>query len=255
MRILPPRTLPPEEPIRRRHCPAPLERGWAAYRDCLRWDFGFTCAFCLLHDNDLYGGLPGEGLGGSTVEHRAARSADPSSESAYENCFYACRLCNRARSFLPISTAEARLLDPTSDRWGTHFNLAGDQLSPAEGDPDAAYTHRAYQLDDPRKVIRRRARRTWIETQLQHLNDLTGEIAKLLPLADSALRRDLDEFAEVLLTIRAVRADVRRALGALAIYRAIPADAPSDCRCSPPQDYSLPEWLELQTFTLPDDVV
>lgn len=66
MKILPPVTLPPRQPTTRRHEPKAAfgAEGYQAYRACLRWEFGFTCSFCLMHEADLTGGRAVEGLGG-----------------------------------------------------------------------------------------------------------------------------------------------------------------------------------------------
>src|SRR5437879_2619929 len=97
--MLPPQTHPPNEPIRRRHSPPRL--AYEEYRSCLRWEFGFTCAFCLLHEADFVEeGARGTGL--MWIEHHVAQSADPALVDTYENCFYACRYCNGARRIAPV---------------------------------------------------------------------------------------------------------------------------------------------------------
>jgi 5-methylcytosine-specific restriction endonuclease McrA len=253
LKILPPQTRPPAKPTTRRHRPPPAGR-WTDYRPCLRWDFGFTCALCLLHESDLYGG-PGEGLGGTTVEHRVARSKDASRQNDYENCLYACRFCNRSRAALPLWDGGARLLDPTRDAWSQHFLAGDDRLSPVEGDAAAEYTHRAYELDDPRKVARRQARRELLSDRLFLASHLEAESAELLRLADLFRPKDLLRFGRTLELLRSLRADARRALGDLKRYAAIPVDAPLRCRCPEPGTESLPEELERQTFEVPDDLV
>ncbi len=251
MRVLPPATRPPKAPIPRRHRPRPARR-WGEYRSCLRWDFGFTCAFCLLHEADVYGGLPGEGLGGTTVEHVIARSADASLAAEYENCVYACRWCNRSRSAHPTEHNGARLLDPTRDAWGDHFVAAADTLVPADGDTDALATHRAYALDDPRKVGRRRVRRELVSDRLRLIARQGAELTLLLRLADPLRRRDPGRFGRVIREIRALRDDARRALRDLRRYEALPLDAPKPCRCPPPSEFLLPEYLDRQLVEVPD---
>jgi 5-methylcytosine-specific restriction endonuclease McrA len=252
LKILPPQTRPPAKPTARRHRPRPAGR-WTDYRSCLRWDFGFTCALCLLHEADLYGGQHGEGLGGTTVEHRVARSEDASRENEYENCLYACRFCNRSREARPLARDGARLLDPTRDTWSRHFEASGDRLEPADRDADAAYTHRAYELDDSRKTERRRSRRELVTDRLLLLTDLEEEVAELLRLSDLLRTRDLSSFGRALDRLRSIRADTRRALGDLARYAAaVPADAPGSCRCPAPGQRSLPEELDRQTIEIPD---
>jgi len=251
LKALPPQILPPRKPTTRRHVPRPARR-WSSYRSCLRWDFGFLCPFCLLHEADLYGGLPGEGLGGTTVEHRITRNADPAQESDYANCLYACRFCNRSRSVSPLWASGARLLDPSRDPWGDHFEAVVDHLRPIAGDLDADYTHRAYDLDDPRKVARRQARRQLVNDRLALLSDLGSELVCLLDLAEGLRLRDFQKFARVLQEIQQIRSAALRALDDLKRYLVIPADAPARCRCQGRVLLSLPEELERQTIEVPD---
>ena len=253
MKILPPVTRPPDTPITRRHLPRPA-RHWSAYRSCLRWDFGFTCALCLIHEADLYGGHLGEGLGGTTTEHRTPRSADPGRANDYDNCLYACRLCNTARGNRPERHQGTRLLDPTEDAWSLHFLAADDLLRPADGDAAAAYTHLAYDLDDPRKTERRLARRALVNDRLLLLRDLETIIAEQLELADSLRQKDLESFGRVLQRIRSIRLEARRALGDLKRYAVVPADAPRQCRCGASGDRSLPAELDCQAIEVPETV-
>lgn len=93
MKILPPETHLPSAPLRRQHLPEPAS--YSEYRQCLRWEFGFSCAFCLLHEADLIeNGIEGTGFMG--IEHRVTRSSAPTQEDAYGNCYYACRFCFRS---------------------------------------------------------------------------------------------------------------------------------------------------------------
>jgi hypothetical protein len=239
----------------RRHRPRAAGDRWASFRACLRWDFGFTCALCLLHEADLWGGQLGEGLGGTTVEHHVARSADPSRTGDYLNCIYACRLCNQSRSAAPHLSEGIRLLDPTRDAWARHFRTVGDLLQPAPSDPAAVYTHACYELDDQRKVERRQARRELLTDRLPLLAVLEVELAESLRLADRLRQRDLRRFAEVLQRISTIRADVRRSLRDVARYLAIPRDAPSACRCGDASHHSLPNAFERQLHEVPDRVL
>src|SRR5262245_33908467 len=116
--ILPPRTAPAAAALDRRHTPKP--GAYRRYRSCLRWEFGFSCAFCLTHESDLLAhGAEGWGLTG--VEHLHAQSNNPTGEQVddYRNCYYACRLCNGSKGDQPIVDALGRrLLDPCDDAWG-----------------------------------------------------------------------------------------------------------------------------------------
>ncbi len=242
MNVLPPRALPPAEPLTRRHRPKPIQ-DWAEYRRCLRWDFGFTCAFCLLHEADFFFGQPGEGLGVMTVEHRILKRDDPSLAGVYENCLYACRLCNLARGTKDLETPEARLLDPTEDPWAWHFEALGSSLRPKPGDADARYTFEAYDLDNESKTSRRQARRELIEDRLKLLSRIEEKLALLLDLADEVRSTDAEIFREAWREISDLRQQARRARGDLSFYQAVPPDAPRDCRCQPPRDLTLPQSL------------
>ncbi len=200
----------------------------------------------------MYGGQPGEGLGGTTVEHRIPRSSDTSAENDYGNCLYACRFCNRSRSTKPVRQGDVRLLDPTRVAWSEHFTAAGARLRPFEEDADADYTHAAYQLDDPRKVERRRVRNELVRDRLRLLARLGDEITELLRLADAARRRHPRRFSTILKEIRVLQHDTRRALKDLEKYAAVPGDAPRRCRCHASRALSLPDELERQTIDIPD---
>lgn len=193
-------------------------------------------------------------MGGTTVEHWIPRSEDASKKGSYENCLYACRFCNRSRSALPTRRRGARLLDPTRDAWAEHFGLEEDRLEAFRGDADAAYTHELYELDDPRKTIRRRLRRELITDRLTLLARLETEVTGLLGAASILLRRDPSKLGEILEEIREIRASARRALQDLSRYAAIPTDAPRTCRCPSPPAFALPDELEPQTIEIPDSI-
>ncbi len=188
-------------------------------------------------------------MAGTTVEHWALKSQEPDLAGDYSNCLYACRMCNRSRGTQELWADSGRLLNPTETAWGDHFTLSEDRLEPLPGDGDAAYTHRVYDLDDPRKTTRRRIRRELISDRLDALRVLV-EIADLLRLADS-LRREDTVFENVLQAIRRLRRNALHALKDLERYAAVPADAPTTCRCETGDHLTLPQPLAGQTFELP----
>lgn len=83
--LLPFSTSPWAAPLERRHHPPqPSGRfGYQRFRPCLRWEFGFSCAFCLLHevDFDAYGS---ERSGQMSIEHHVAADQDDSLINVYE---------------------------------------------------------------------------------------------------------------------------------------------------------------------------
>jgi hypothetical protein len=251
MRILPPVIKPPLGPIIRRHKPRPAtgQFGYRAYRPCLRWDFGFTCPYCLLHEVDFLRCGRAEGSGLTTAEHLILRSVAPERINDYDNCLYCCRYCNTARSTRPVEAYGCRLLDPTHDSWATYFSAENDCLLPRANDPNAQYTHESYDLDDPRKVAMRHFRRMLIENHLGFLQRGLALRARLLELAES--RQDSPEVVFVLLrSARELRHAMLHAIDDLKGYPVVPFDAALRCRCETADHCCLPPYLQNQTREL-----
>jgi hypothetical protein len=222
MRFLPPLTQPRTLPIRRRH--KPRRGAFKVYRPCLRWEFGFTCAFCLLHEADIcpVGGARGSGL--FTIEHGRPQSLAGRLAHRYGNCFYACRYCNEARKAKPNRNAKGeRLLNPCTDSWSENFIVDGDQLLPRNA--NASYTAEAYNLNDPRKRAFRRHRLKLHEEYLElakGVRQLPAEIAKARGKRQTELLDLLLGYADAW----------RKAAEDLAPYTLVPRDKDDACRCS-----------------------
>lgn len=243
MKILPPETSPPDHPIQRRHEPtfSAGRRGYQSYRDCLRWEFGFSCIFCLLHEADLavYGV---EGLGIMGVEHFVPVSLDADAVNDYENCFYACRLCNGARASVPVTDGQHRLLNACMDSLAEHFEAANDQLLPKSDDRDAIHTASTYDLNDPRKSRLRKLRREMLSECLDLLQDGPTRVKILIGLSEK--HNDVD----ILDAARDLQRCIQIAATEVLKYAAIPVDAPQGCRCEEQENTALPEWLDQQTI-------
>jgi 5-methylcytosine-specific restriction endonuclease McrA len=155
MKILPPSTQPWSEVLVRRHQPLRNFRA-ERRRQCLRWEFGFTCAFCLTHESDLaFCGAEGTGL--TAIEHFVPRSVDPGRLHDYSNLFYICYSCNRARGRQPVEEKLGRrLLNPCEAVWAAHFERVGNRLEPL--DENARYTEKLYKLNSGAKMQIRAAR-------------------------------------------------------------------------------------------------
>jgi len=202
--LVPATILPPDEAFARRHLPASV-KNYALFRGCLRWEFGFTCAICLLHERDImaYGV---EGWGTMTVEHMIARTQDPNLTGSYANLLYVCRLCNQSRSDTDVFSVDGqRLLDPTRDIWADHFRVSGDKLEPL--DSDAEYTEEVYAINEPRRRKLRRLRRERVKVW-DDLLQAGNSVTKLLKLYPRAW---------------------------------IPEDYPRDCRCRQTMAQRLPD--------------
>lgn len=220
---------------------APADGEYARFRQCLRWEFGFTCSFCLTHEADLAEhGVEGWAL--TWIEHVVPQSVDSTKAGEYENCRYSCRLCNGARRARPnVSEANERLLDPHATPWARHFLLDDSSLKARAGDVDATYTAATYQLDDPRKSQMRRHRRDTLSAALEVVAHHPGLERRLLEYAtvetQPAKRALLLESVQHLALLR------RQAMADLTRFAAVPSDA-EDCSCDEPE--ALPEWLECQ---------
>ncbi len=248
MKILPQRTLPPHAKIDRRHNPrkASGRFGYRAFRACLRWEFGFTCAFCLLHESDFteYGA---EGFGFMGIEHFSPVSADPKQAGSYANCFYCCRFCNENRwKTPPVDPLGSKLLNPCTHVWGSHFFVAEDHLLPVEADSDAVYTAVAYDLNDPRKREMRRARQERLDECLALLEDGPGLIASALAACRRARTRQ--EAVALLAVAARLRKEILRTIKGTLRHAAAPMDADRSCRCGTTENHVLPGWLEMQTL-------
>lgn len=230
MLILTPTTEPPKAPFRRAHAP-PTQADHAKYRPCLRWDFGFYCAFCLLHERDFFT-LGVEGLRLYWIEHFRPQSDATASEEErrrYSNCYYACSLCNHARGTEPLEDGGVTLLDPNTDAWGDHFDLVDDRFVANQDDRRARRTDLgAYDLNDEKKVGLRKLRRTTIDGNMRVLEHGPARIESLLQAAseNTAARGDLLREAEEW------RDHISRAWETLKMYGALPDDRPTECACS-----------------------
>lgn len=247
LEIVPLMTRPPATPRSQRHKPKSA-KNYVRYRACLRWDAGFTCCFCLVHESDLApGGV--EKTAQTSIEHLEPQVHAPHLSSVYENCAYACRYCNSARGKLPtIHASGARLLHPWREAWGAHFQLHDDRLEPThrgEAGRDALYTVEVYQINDPARVqLRRNRRRLLLDRILLFKHDIAA-------LEELATRQSTPEDRLRLLRLAQELAGSRKvALEELRRRTAIPADAPTRCRCDSEEHHTLPPGTEVLRVTV-----
>jgi hypothetical protein len=178
------------------------------------------------------------------VEHFLRKVPDqhPEARNLYNNCFHACRYCNRARGTAANVDADGnRLLNPGEDVWEIAFEVSGGEIRPQPGNGDAKYTCEIYAFNEPTKVLLRRRRQETIEEclaladrqEMQALQDelLSGsaaavDAAKKLWEAHNRARKDLRQFA------------------------AVPWDADRACRCHSTEHHSLHAVLDEQTLEI-----
>jgi len=224
-------TALPAHSIARAHHPV---GEYETFRACARWEFAFHCAFCWLHESDLCeSGIERTGL--TWLEHLIPRSEDDSRADDYGNVAYSCRFCNASRARRRVVDAQGRrLLDPCTTAWAVRFRREQWRLVPATGDPDADYTHEAYNLDDPRKRELRAARGRIIEEANDVLRDVPGLLSQL---AGNAIPDAIQLAATLGDVLDRAKRDLRR-------YRAVPQDAPGRCRCG--HENTLPTFVAIQ---------
>jgi HNH endonuclease len=228
-RILPSIACLQTAPIERRHAPvshAAHERGYERFRPCLRWEFSFSCAFCLLHECQVcHGGALSSAQ--FWIEHLEPQSERSDLRNVYSNVVYACRRCNLSRRARPRGDAQGRrLLDPCRDAWAEHFRAEDDQLRALT--PDAGYTAETYDVNGPAKVALRRERREAVDEALHVLATVPALLEQLMagigfrPGHEQRLRLEVAE------QLHKALAAARRTLLQLS---AIPEDASNDCAC------------------------
>jgi hypothetical protein len=110
----------PEDVAGRQHGP----RGYShyeAYRDWLRDEFAFRCAYCLMRETWL------RGMKGFQIDHCVAQAEDRGHRLDYDNLVYTCPWCNRAKSGVQIP-------NPTEVAYGKALSVNQDGTIRARND-------------------------------------------------------------------------------------------------------------------------
>lgn len=177
---------------------------------------------------------------------------DRSQTDEYANCFYTCKFCNRARGAAPlVNAAGQRLLDPCSTVWSARFIRQGDELLPVPQDPDAARTHRVYDIDDPRKRAMRQSREDILTGALRALRECPPLIAQLLGAAGAPGSKR----TEFLHAARLLHEMMLRARRDLARFSVPPPDSDPTCSCPSSAACSLPAFLVAQLMEVSEDAL
>lgn len=246
--VLPYPAVVPPQPWHRRHQPmqAPdSKRGYEVYRTCLRWEFAFSCPFCLLHEVQI---AP-KGATGSALfwlEHIELQSQRSDLINVYSNLVYACRSCNRARKITPRQDAKSRrLLDPGSDAWTRHFTWEGFTLSPKTD--DGTYTKETYDLNSPAKVALREELAIAISDASELLQYGPQMLADLMEnIRSLSGGRQATRFR----LVSKLHRDIRNARATLLMLGPIPHDASQRCRCNTTDFHEVPSWLSQALLTI-----
>lgn len=232
-----------------RHSP-PSRNGYSEYRQCARWDFGFSCAFCLVHESDiLLFSESLEELKRETIEHKILQSDDRDASYQYTNCFYACFWCNRVdrwKTPLVRESDNATLLDPVSTPWASVYSRSGSRLTLiATESIDAVYTDKTYNPNNPKKVFFRKTRDDYIQSHTEQIKACALSISENL----NCLRMAIPESARLSLkrSNKALLKQIRIHFDLLVKIAPIPSDQnKNDCICRPQAHQTLPSFLESQ---------
>lgn len=113
--------------IVRRENPTPTKRikDYRRYRECLREDFGWRCAYCMIHEN-----THSDGRHGFDIDHFKPRAKDGPVD-AYANLYWSCKWCNSLKhDHWPSEDDKAidmRFADPCAEHdYGNHFTEEAD---------------------------------------------------------------------------------------------------------------------------------
>lgn len=242
-----PRIPPYDTPFRRRHRPGPVKGsdGYQDFTPCLRWEFGFTCPFCLLHQAELTGSseVPLQGSALSWVEHLRLKSRYPELANDYDNCYLSCRFCNNGRGdrYPHVRQDGLRLLDPCRDAWALHFERRDDELVPLT--ERGRYTLEVYRLNDVHRQRRR-------QTRVRAIRDTPRKIREALHLLreiESGPDRRSEGAQKTSVFLRRLIPELQQQWTVtLERFEAVPADAPEVCHCGTRDHHSLPDNLRLE---------
>ena len=94
----------PDSPLERRHSPQGY-RNPESYRDWLRDEFSFRCAFCLVREKWVPGGFH--------LDHFIPRSRSPERSDDYDNLLYCCGTCNLFKNDIELPDPTIHLLGST----------------------------------------------------------------------------------------------------------------------------------------------
>jgi len=129
----------PAKAHKRRHGPAGYTN-YHSYKEWLRDDFVFRCAFCLLRER----WYP-NGQASFSVDHLIPQSLDKSKACDYENLLYACLSCNSLKRDL------CDIPDPSLEAYGAHLQTNDDgTIMPLT--PKGSILIETFHLNEPMRV-------------------------------------------------------------------------------------------------------
>jgi hypothetical protein len=105
----------------------PAETAYGHYREFLRFDFWYSCAYCSLSEIEATGV-------GFEIDHFEPQKVSPDKIDKYDNLVWSCAVCNRSKSAIwPTDAHQAmgfRYIRPDVDDLDEHYELSGLRLDP-----------------------------------------------------------------------------------------------------------------------------
>ena len=102
------------------------KKNYLDYRDALRYDFLYSCAYCWITE------IEASGLGFS-IDHYYPQKARPESKNEYSNLMWSCHSCNRYKSDFSPSEHDIKfgrvILRPDNDDPRDHYDYMEYSLS------------------------------------------------------------------------------------------------------------------------------
>lgn len=152
----------PEQVAGRKHGP----RGYAhyeGYRDWLRDEFLYRCAYCLMRESWLRGRL------GFQIDHCIPQSQYPVGRLDYGNLVYTCPWCNQAKAGVAVP-------NPTEVAYGTALRVNEDGIVEAKNELGLVLLE-GLRLDHPELTYQRR-----LVLRIVRLAEEKNNVAMLLRL-------------------------------------------------------------------------
>jgi hypothetical protein len=126
--------------------------------------------------------------------------------------------------------------------WSDHFEAEGHRLVPTSD--DGRFTEEIYDLNEDRRIVVRRNRYRKLRTAITLIENAPRVIRQLLRTSERLPWRQRRENVEA---AQFLRAQLMDAFQAVRRFRAIPTDAPTECRGAE-DERVLPEYLRDQVI-------
>jgi len=214
------------KPLLRQHKGLPT-KSYGDYRECLRFEFSFRCAYCLSHEAEVG---PGAKWGNFEIDHFRpfGRHEFRRLENTYTNLLWSCYECNRAKRNTWPSTAVARqgyrFVDPCVDGLSAHLTIKKEfvvHLSPA-----GKYTVDYLRLNSEVQQHRRRER-----AKLARRLTALGLLVKKSQ-AKAGQSAPSPELTALTVKIALLEQALREEIAQTKARLGAPWDAPDDCWCN-----------------------